>query len=97
MEMMEKAAERAVEILKKRKIDALCVIGGDGSLTGANELSKLGFPVIGLPGTIDNDLYGTDIAIGVDTCLNGIIEMVDMIKATASSHRPLFCGGSDGT
>jgi len=90
-EMMEEGGpQKAVDILKKKKIDALCVIGGDGSLTGAYEITKLGFPVIGLPGTIDNDLYGTDISIGVDTCLNGIIEMVDMIKATASSHRRCF-------
>ncbi len=90
-EMMEEGGPaKAVDILKEQKIDALCVIGGDGSLTGANELTKLGFPVIGLPGTIDNDLYGTDTSIGVDTCLNGIISMVDMIKATASSHRRCF-------
>jgi 6-phosphofructokinase 1 len=88
--MAEGGPAKAVEILNQKKIDALCVIGGDGSLTGANELTKLGFPVIGLPGTIDNDLYGTDISIGVDTCLNGIINMVDMIKATASSHRRCF-------
>ncbi|MGF1679132.1 MAG: ATP-dependent 6-phosphofructokinase [Candidatus Methylacidiphilales bacterium] len=88
--MLPGGPSKAVELLREKKIDALCVIGGDGSLAGANELNKLGFPVIGLPGTIDNDLFGTDISIGVDTCLNTIINMVDMIKATASSHRRCF-------
>jgi 6-phosphofructokinase 1 len=80
----------AVDILREEKIDGLIVIGGDGSLTGANEIHKLGFPIIGIPGTIDNDLYGTEMAIGVDTCLNTIITMIDMIKDTASSHRRCF-------
>jgi len=90
-EMMEEdGPQKAIDILREQKIDALCVIGGDGSLTGARKMFELGFPVIGLPGTIDNDLFGTDTAIGVDTCLNTIISMVDMIKATASSHRRCF-------
>jgi len=80
----------AVRILKEKNIDALVVIGGDGSLTGATKLHELGFPVIGLPGTIDNDIYGTDIGIGVDTALNTIIHLVDMVKATAASHRRCF-------
>lgn len=88
--MNEDGPKKALEILRAQNIDSLCVIGGDGSLTGARKINELGFPVIGLPGTIDNDLYGTDTAIGVDTCLNTIIYMVDMIKATASSHRRCF-------
>jgi 6-phosphofructokinase 1 len=81
---------KALEILKKHHIDALVIVGGDGSLTGAQKLHQLGFPVIGMPGTIDNDLFGTEMAIGVDTCLNTIISLVDMIKATAASHRRCF-------
>ena len=82
--------EEALSVLREEKIDGLLVIGGDGSLTGARILSDMGFPVIGLPGTIDNDLYGTDMGIGVDTALNTIIHLIDMIKATASSHRRCF-------
>lgn len=82
--------EEAIEILRHEGIQALVVVGGDGSLSGARELARLGYPVICLPGTIDNDLYGTDMAIGVDTALNTIINLVDMIKATASSHRRCF-------
>ncbi|MDZ4787586.1 MAG: ATP-dependent 6-phosphofructokinase [Blastochloris sp.] len=80
----------AVRTLREQKIDALIVIGGDGSLTGAQKINELGFPVLGLPGTIDNDIYGTDIGIGVDTALNTIIHLVDMVKATAASHRRCF-------
>jgi 6-phosphofructokinase 1 len=80
----------ALEILRESGIDSLIVIGGDGSLTGARCLHKMGFPVLGLPGTIDNDLAGTDMGIGVDTCLNTIITLIDMIKATAASHRRCF-------
>jgi 6-phosphofructokinase 1 len=91
MEFMQEIAQlRALRILESRKIDGLVVIGGDGSLTGARALHRLGLPVIGLPGTIDNDLYGTDMGIGVDTALNTIIGMVDMIRATAASHRRCF-------
>ena len=81
---------RALENLKMNHIDGLIVIGGDGSLNGARELHRRGLPVIGLPGTIDNDLYGTDMGIGVDTALNTIISLVDMIRATAASHRRCF-------
>ena len=80
----------AVEILHEEGIDALIVIGGNGSLTGAWELEKLGMPVVGLPGSIDNDLYGTEIAIGVDTCLNTILTAIDNIRDTAASHRRAF-------
>jgi 6-phosphofructokinase 1 len=81
---------KALEVLKRHRIDGLIVIGGDGSLTGARELHRRGLSVIGLPGTIDNDLYGTDMGIGVDTALNTIISLVDMIRATAASHRRCF-------
>jgi 6-phosphofructokinase 1 len=86
----EEGQKEAVRILNEEKIDALVVIGGDGSLTGAQKLHQLGYPVIGLPGTIDNDIYGTDMGIGVDTALNTIITLVDMVKATAASHRRCF-------
>lgn len=83
--------KRAANILKENEIDALVVIGGDGSMAGALDLYKLeNFPVIGLPATIDNDLYGTDMCIGVDTALNTIISAIDKIKDTASSHRRAF-------
>jgi len=81
---------RAIEVLRKHRIDGLVVIGGDGSLNGARALYRRGLSVIGLPGTIDNDLYGTDMGIGVDTALNTIISLVDMIRATAASHRRCF-------
>ena len=84
------AQKEAVDILHQEHIDALVVIGGDGSMAGARALHNLGYPVIGLPGTIDNDICGTDIGIGVDTALNTILHLVDMIKATAASHRRCF-------
>jgi 6-phosphofructokinase 1 len=86
----EEGQKKALSILRDNRIDGLVVVGGDGSLAGAQTLHKLGFSVIGLPGTIDNDLYGTDMGIGVDTALNTIITLVDMIKATAASHRRCF-------
>lgn len=86
----EDGPAEALRILRSEGIEGLIVVGGDGSLTGAAKLAKLGLPIIGLPGTIDNDLYGTDMCIGVDTSLNTIIHLVDMIKATASSHRRCF-------
>ena len=86
----EEVQLRALKNLEQLKVDGLVVIGGDGSLNGARALNRLGLPVIGLPGTIDNDLYGTDMGIGVDTCLNTIIQLVDMIRATAASHRRCF-------
>jgi 6-phosphofructokinase 1 len=83
--------EKAHDNLMKHGIDALVVIGGDGSLTGARSLAqKYNYPVVGLPGTIDNDLYGTDTTIGYDTALNTIVECVDKIRDTASSHERLF-------
>ena len=71
-------------------IEGMVVIGGNGSLAGANELYKLGFPLVGVPKTIDNDQFGTDTAIGVDTALNTIAEAVGRVKDTASSHRRAF-------
>ena len=78
-------------MLKRHEIDSLCVIGGDGSLTGARIFAnEFQFPIVGLPGTIDNDLYGTDWTIGYDTALNTIMECVDKIRDTATSHERLF-------
>ena len=71
-------------------INGLVVIGGDGSLTGARELSRRGMPVVGIPGSIDNDLSGTEMSIGVDTATNTIMQLVDRIRDTASSHRRCF-------
>jgi 6-phosphofructokinase 1 len=86
----EEGQQRALDILSSHRIDGLVVIGGDGSLNGARALHRLGLRVIGLPGTIDNDIFGTDMGIGVDTALNTIISLVDMIRATAASHRRCF-------
>jgi len=81
----------AYENMKKQEIDALVVIGGDGTFTGARIFSQeFNVPIVGLPGTIDNDLYGTDSTIGYDTALNTIVEAVDKIRDTASSHERLF-------
>jgi 6-phosphofructokinase 1 len=83
--------KQAYEVMKKEGIDALVVIGGDGSLTGARIFAQeYNLPIVGLPGTIDNDLYGTDTTIGYDTALNTIVEAVDKIRDTASSHERLF-------
>lgn len=77
--------------LHKAQVDALIVVGGDGTFTGANEFSsKYGYPIIGIPGTIDNDLFGTDFTIGYDTAINTVVEAVDKIRDTASSHDLLF-------
>ncbi len=81
----------AFENLKKNNIDALVVIGGDGSFTGAKLLSsETGMVVVGVPGTIDNDLYGTDFTIGYDTAINTVVEAVDKIRDTAMSHDRVF-------
>lgn len=83
--------ELAYQNLQKEEIDALIVIGGDGSLSGARIFAQeYNIPCIGLPGTIDNDLYGTDTTIGYDTALNTILDAVDKIRDTASSHERLF-------
>ncbi len=81
----------AYDNLRRHEIDALVVIGGDGSLSGARLFAnEFNLPIIGLPGTIDNDLYGTDTTIGYDTALNTIMECVDKIRDTATSHERLF-------
>ncbi len=83
--------KKAYEIIKKHAIDGLVVIGGDGTLTGGRLLQKeFGLPVIGIPGTIDNDLYGTDYTIGYDTAVNTVVSAVDKIRDTAHSHDRLF-------
>lgn len=83
--------QTAISNLEHYNIDGLIVIGGDGSFTGANILSEeMGIPVIGVPGTIDNDIFGTDHTIGYDTALNTVMEAVDKIRDTASSHHRIF-------
>jgi 6-phosphofructokinase 1 len=83
--------QTAHDQLKQKGIDALVVIGGDGTFTGADIFStEYNFPIIGLPGTIDNDLEGTDFTIGYDTAINTVINAVDKIRDTAESHDRLF-------
>ena len=83
--------KKAHEALKKHNVDALVVIGGDGSFTGGMIFSEeFDFPVIGIPGTIDNDIFGTDFTLGYDTALNTAVEVIDKIRDTASSHNRLF-------
>ncbi|MBI1836895.1 MAG: 6-phosphofructokinase [Flavobacteriia bacterium] len=82
---------KAIAYLKSENIDGLVVIGGDGSFTGAYHLGQeMNIPIIGLPGTIDNDIYGTDHTIGYDTALNTVMEAVDKIRDTAASHHRIF-------
>ena len=89
--MTVEGRKTAYETMKKEEIDALVVIGGDGTFTGARIFAQeFNVPIVGLPGTIDNDLFGTDSTIGYDTALNTIIEAVDKIRDTASSHERLF-------
>lgn len=89
--MTKEGKEKAYENIVKEGIDALVVIGGNGSLTGAmNFAQEYDLCCIGLPGTIDNDLYGTDSTIGYDTTLNTIMECVDRIRDTAQSHERIF-------
>jgi 6-phosphofructokinase 1 len=85
-----KEQRQALRSLNRFGIDGLVVIGGNGSLTGALELWRMGFPTIGIPSTIDNDVNGTDISIGVDTALNTILDAIDKVKDTASSHNRAF-------
>jgi 6-phosphofructokinase 1 len=82
--------ETALRHLAARGIDGLVVIGGNGSQAGAAALAARGFPVVGVASTIDNDLYGSEITIGVDTALNIALESIDRLKVTASSHRRAF-------
>src|SRR5574344_2100598 len=88
--MTEEGKQKAYDTMVREGIDALVVIGGNGSLTGAREFAQL-YDVccIGLPGTIDNDLYGTDSTIGYDTTTNTIVECVDRIRDTAQSHEQI--------
>lgn len=82
---------QAINNLKARNIDALVVIGGNGSFRGADRLTEeYGFPVIGVPGTIDNDIYGTDFTIGYDTAVNTAVQVVDKLRDTADSHNMVF-------
>ncbi len=83
--------EKAFHNLQKNNVDALIAIGGDGTFTGASIFIKeFNIPIIGIPGTIDNDLYGTDYTIGYDTALNTVVQAVDKLRDTASSHGRLF-------
>ena len=83
--------ELAYETIKREGIDALVVIGGDGTFTGARAFAQeFNMPIVGIPGTIDNDLWGTDSTVGYDTALNTIMECIDKIRDTATSHERLF-------
>ena len=82
----EEVRKKAVEILKRNQIDALVVIGGDGTFMGGYKLSQLGIPCIGVPATIDNDIASTEYTIGFDTTLNTIVECVDRLRDTTTSH-----------
>ncbi|MGI6120006.1 MAG: 6-phosphofructokinase [Desulfosporosinus sp.] len=82
--------EKALKQLNKQKIDALIVIGGDGTFRGAQTLSAQGIRIVGIPGTIDNDIAGTDLTIGFDTAVNTVVEAVGKIRDTASSHERTF-------
>lgn len=86
----EEGRQKAIVQLKKFGIEALVVIGGDGSFRGAQKLMELGFPTMGVPGTIDNDIPGTDFTIGFDTALNTVIDAIDKIRDTATSHERTF-------
>jgi 6-phosphofructokinase 1 len=86
----EKGRLEAIRSLNENEIDALVVIGGNGSQTGSFLLHELGFPVVGIASTIDNDLVGTDVTIGVDTSLNIALEAIDRLKVTGSSHQRGF-------
>lgn len=89
--MTKEGREKAYNNLLENNIEAVVAIGGDGTFTGATILNKeFGIPIIGVPGTIDNDLFGSDATIGYDTAMNTVIEAVDKIKDTAGSHNRLF-------
>lgn len=91
MEFMQPAGQReAIRMMNNEGIDGLVVIGGDGSLTGASKLVEQGIQVVGIPGSIDNDIVGTDMCIGVDTAINTIMDAVDKLRDTASSHNRAF-------
>ncbi|MBG0783740.1 MAG: 6-phosphofructokinase [Anaerolineaceae bacterium] len=86
----DEGRRKGIRILRQLGIDALVVIGGNGSQTGSNEIRKLDYPVVGVASTIDNDLYGSEMTIGVDTALNIALEAIDRLKTTASSHQRAF-------
>ena len=87
----ENGRKKAYDNIKKNEIDALIVIGGDGTFTGSMIFQKeFSIPIIGIPGTIDNDIYGTQFTIGYDTALNTVVNAIDKIRDTAISHNRLF-------
>jgi len=87
----EAGMEKAWQNIQKHDLDGLVVIGGDGTFTGAMKFGKkYDFPIVGIPGTIDNDIYGTDFTVGFDTAVNTVVEAVDKIRDTATSHNRLF-------
>src|SRR5687768_16365996 len=81
---------RALANLERRGIEGLVVIGGNGSQTGSASLAREAYPVVGVPSTIDNDLYGTDVSIGSDSAINVTLEAIDRLRTTASSHQRAF-------
>ena len=86
----KKGQRQAIRELNEAAIDGLVVIGGDGSMRGAQALVEHGFPVVGVPASIDNDIWGTDMSLGVDTALNTLKDAVDKLRDTASSHQRAF-------
>ncbi len=86
----ESGRSKALRNLSKRGIDGLVVIGGNGSQTGSHVFGQLGFPVVGIASTIDNDLYGTDVTIGCDTAINVTLQAIDHLRTTGSSHNRAF-------
>lgn len=88
--MHQEGREQALQNLREKNVEGLVVIGGDGSFRGAMELHKMGLSVIGVPGTIDNDIYGTDYTIGFDTAVNTVVDAINRIRDTATSHERIF-------
>ncbi|GAA0429514.1 6-phosphofructokinase [Lentibacillus halophilus] len=86
----DEGQQKGMEQMEKYGLEGLIIIGGDGSFRGAEKLTKKGYPCIGIPGTIDNDIAGTDFTIGFDTALNTVIDAIDKIRDTASSHERSF-------
>ncbi|MBU8917254.1 6-phosphofructokinase [Bacillus sp. FJAT-29953] len=82
--------QQAIQILRENEIEGLIVIGGDGSFRGARKLTELGFPTVGIPGSIDNDIAGTDYSIGFDTAVNTAVQAIDKIRDTAFSHERTY-------
>ncbi|MBR1421270.1 MAG: 6-phosphofructokinase [Selenomonadaceae bacterium] len=86
----EEGRQKGLENLRKHDIEGLVIIGGDGSLTGGSLLSRMGMPIVGLPGTIDNDVWGTDYTIGADTAANTAVDAINKLRDTASAHRRII-------